>query len=155
MYHIIIQQISDKTLSPKASLLKKWAKLALSKVIEQGELTIRIVDPHEMKELNATYRHKDYATNVLSFPFSMPEEIDMAIPLLGDIVICADVVNKEAQEQHKTQEAHWAHMIVHGIFHLLGHDHEKEDEAKIMEALEIETLQALGFANPYEIKDER
>lgn len=153
MYHIVIQQISDKTLSPKASLLKKWAKLALSQVIEQGELTIRIVDPAEMKTLNATYRHKDYATNVLSFPFSMPEEIDMAIPLLGDIVICADVVNKEAQEQHKTQEAHWAHMIVHGIFHLLGYDHEKEEDAKEMEALEIATLQALNFSNPYEIND--
>lgn len=150
MYQIVIQQIADKTLSPKASLLRKWARLALSKVIQQGELTIRIVDSAEMKELNATYRHKDYATNVLSFPFSMPEEVDLDIPLLGDIVICAEVVNKEALEQHKTQEAHWAHMIIHGIYHLMGYDHENENEADLMEALEIETLKKLGFPNPYD-----
>ena len=151
MYHIVIQQATDKTLSPKASLLKRWAKLALSKIIEQGELTIRIVSTAEMSTLNNTYRHKNYPTNVLSFPFTMPKGIDMPIPILGDIVICADIVNKEAIEQHKSQEAHWAHMIVHGIFHLLGYDHENEDDATQMESLEIETLNALGFPNPYEI----
>ncbi|MBX3708718.1 MAG: rRNA maturation RNase YbeY [Gammaproteobacteria bacterium] len=150
MYSIIIQLATNKTLVPKRSLLKKWAQKALSRKIESGEITIRIVDSEEMSELNHTYRHKTGPTNVLSFPFTLPENINLDIPMLGDIVICAEIVNKEAKEQHKSQQAHWAHMIVHGIFHLLGYDHEKESEAIVMEALEIEIMQSLGFANPYE-----
>lgn len=156
MYHIIIQLIADKALMPKPTLMKKWAKNALRSQTAAGEVTIRIVDTEEMAALNSTYRHKQGPTNVLSFPFSQPEEVDIEadVPPLGDIVICADVVNREAQEQGKRADAHWAHMIVHGLFHLLGYDHETDSDAAIMEALEIETLQALDFDNPYEVGED-
>ncbi len=153
MYHITIQRAEKRASSPKSSSLKRWAKCALAKKIELGEITIRIVDEAEMTSLNSTFRYKKYPTNVLSFPFTTPDTIELEIPLLGDIVICAAVVNKEAEDQQKPVEAHWAHMVVHGIFHLLGYDHETDNDAEIMESLEIETLQALGFANPYEIGD--
>jgi probable rRNA maturation factor len=150
MYSIIIQLAADQTLVPKKSLLRKWAKQALSKKVESAEVTIRVVGESEMSSLNATYRRKKGPTNVLSFPFNMSEEIQIDIPILGDIVICAEVVNREAHEQHKSLESHWAHMIVHGIFHLLGYDHETDKDAELMETLEIEIMQSLGFANPYE-----
>jgi probable rRNA maturation factor len=150
MYSIHIQIDVDKSLTPKRSLLRKWAMLALNKKIESAEITIRIAGKDEMTELNSTYRFKDGPTNVLSFPFNLPADIDITIPILGDIVICAEVVNREAQEQHKSQESHWAHMVVHGVFHLLGYDHESDKEAEVMESLEIEIMQSLGFKNPYE-----
>lgn len=155
MHHIDIQLIADKTLVPKKSLLRKWAKTALNRKIDSAEVTIRIVDVDEMTELNSTYRHKQGPTNVLSFPFSAPEGIDFDVPLLGDIVICAPVVNREAQEQNKSQEAHWAHMIIHGIFHLLGYDHETDSDAEVMETLEIEIMQSLGFDNPYHLGEDQ
>jgi probable rRNA maturation factor len=150
MHSITIQLAADKTLAPKKSLLRKWATQALNKKMEQADITIRIVDIEEMSELNSTYRQKSGPTNVLSFPFTLPEEIEIDIPILGDIVVCAEVVNREAQEQHKSRESHWAHMIIHGVFHLLGYDHETDKEAYIMESLEVEIMQSLGFANPYE-----
>jgi len=152
MYTIIIQLVTHNTDIPKRALLRKWAKCALSRKIDSAEITIRVVDTEEMSELNSTYRHKKGPTNVLSFPFTVPQEVEaeIDIPILGDIVICADVVNREANEQLKSPEAHWAHMIVHGIFHLLGYDHETDKDAGIMESLEIEIMQTLGFANPYE-----
>jgi probable rRNA maturation factor len=155
MYHIVIQLAADNAFVPKRSLLRKWAKEALtnqtaSKKVESAEVTIRIVNIPEMSALNLSYRHKEGPTNVLSFPFSTPEEVDMEIPILGDIAICAEVVNQEAQEQGKSREAHWAHMVVHGIFHLLGYDHENDRDAALMESLEIEVMQTLGFLNPYE-----
>lgn len=149
MYSIVVQYAADKSLAPKKSLLTKWAKRALRSKIKDAEVTIRIVDVQEMTTLNTTFRKKNGTTNVLSFPFSMPEEIDLGIPILGDIVICAEVVNQEAQEQHKPRETHWAHMVIHGVFHLLGYDHETEEEADEMESLEIEILGSLGFENPY------
>jgi len=109
---------------------------------------VRIVDEPEMRELNARYRHKDYPTNVLSFPAELPPGVD--VPLLGDIVICAPVVNREATEQHKAPRAHWAHMLVHGTLHLLGHDHERERDAAVMEALERRILAGLKFPDPYQ-----
>ena len=159
MYHIDIQNAADKALSPALSLLKQWAKKVLSskklnKKLDSAELSIRIVTVDEMSELNSTYRHKKGPTNVLSFPFALSEDIQLEIPLLGDIVICAEVVNREALEQGKTAEEHWAHMIVHGIFHLLGYDHETDEEADIMEPLEIEMMHTLGFANPYKHRDD-
>jgi probable rRNA maturation factor len=153
MHTIIIQLATDNSFIPKKTLLRKWAKAALKKNIDTAEVTLRVVGTGEMTELNTTYRHKKGPTNVLSFPFSLPEEVTLDIPILGDIVICADVVNREAQEQGKTQEAHWAHMIVHGIFHLLGYDHEEDIEAEKMEALEIEVMKTMGYANPYETGD--
>lgn len=153
MHHIIIQKAVEKTGLPSNALLRKWAKCALDKKVASAEVTIRIVDEEEMITLNHTYRHKANPTNVLSFPIGLPDDIPMKVPLLGDIVICASVVSQEAKNQHKSPKAHWAHMIVHGVCHLLGFDHEKEEDARIMEALEIEILNELGFANPYAIEE--
>lgn len=153
MYSITIQKATDKTLFPKSASIRKWAKKALEKQIEVAEVTIRIVGIDEMTMLNKTYRHKSGPTNVLSFPINLPEDVALSVPMLGDIVICADVVNREADEQIKAVEAHWAHMVIHGIFHLLGYDHENDEDAKIMETLEINVLLSLGFPNPYETGD--
>lgn len=150
MYRIIIQ-IAEKNINvPSSAALRKWAKKTLRSEVETGEVTIRIVAKKEMIELNSTYRHKNKPTNVLSFPFVMPDGIKLDVPILGDIVICAEVVEQEAREQSKDLTAHWAHMVVHGIFHLLGYNHELDSEADIMESLEIKILQGLGFPNPYE-----
>lgn len=155
MHHIIIQRIADKTLVPKSSLLRQWAKAALHKKIESAEITIRIVGIKEMTDLNSTYRHKKGPTNVLSFPFTMPKGIPIDVPILGDIVICAEVVNSEALEQAKQREAHWAHMVVHGTLHLLGYDHETDTDADLMEKLEIEIMNSLNFTDPYQHGDDR
>lgn len=155
MHSITIQYAADKELAPKAALLRKWAKTTLNRKLDKAaEVTIRIVDVSEMTHLNSTYRQKKGPTNVLSFPADLPDDIDIGIQLLGDIVICPTVVNQEAETQKKVPEAHWAHMVVHGVFHLLGYDHVLDDDAHVMEALEIETLNDLGFANPYEIKED-
>lgn len=150
MFSINIQCAVDKALVPRRALLRKWALAALSRKTETAEITLRIVDVSESTTLNSTYRQKQGPTNVLSFPFTLPEEIQLEIPLIGDIVICAEIVNREAKEQHKSQEAHWAHIVVHGVFHLLGYDHELDSDAAVMESLEITILQDLGFDNPYE-----
>jgi probable rRNA maturation factor len=135
---------------PSQKLLKNWAKETLKKKTDAAELNIRIIDIDEMTELNKVYRHKEGPTNVLSFPFDMPEEINDELPMLGDIVICADIVKQEAIAQGKPESAHWAHMIVHGTLHLLGYDHETDAEASIMEMQEINILAELGFENPYQ-----
>ena len=153
MYRINVQRAEKHAFAPTSASLRRSAKCALGRKIESAEITIRIVSVEEMTDLNSSYRHKNGPTNVLSFPFAVPEDVDMDIPLLGDIVVCADVINREAAEQAKSSEAHWAHMIVHGVFHLLGYDHEEDRDAEIMETLEIEIMQTLGFANPYEIGD--
>lgn len=114
---------------------------------EELELTIRIVDVAESAQLNQQYRHKTGATNVLSFPFEAPEEVELN--LLGDLVICTDIVHNEAEEQHKEELAHWAHMVVHGTLHLLGYDHITDAQANIMEAKEIKILSQLGYTDPY------
>lgn len=132
---------------PDNAALKRWVVAALATRRANAELSLRIVDDAEMRELNHRYRGADYATNVLSFPAELPPELKL--PHLGDIVICAAVVEREAQEQHKSRDAHWAHMIVHGTLHLLGYDHVEDTDADIMEALEIAILRELNFANPY------
>lgn len=134
---------------PQDAQLELWARTALAGRTEfaEPELTIRLVQLEESQELNFAYRGKDKPTNVLSFPFEAPPEVP--IELLGDLVICAPVVNQEAIEQHKNAEAHWAHMVVHGCLHLLGFDHIKDDEAEIMENLERQIMASLGFPDPY------
>ena len=124
-----------------------WFTSALAGLRTRAELAIRIVDEAESAALNAQYRNKNVATNVLSFPSDLPEDCEP--PLIGDLAICAAVVEREAKAQHKALEAHWAHMVIHGSLHLLGFDHVDEDEAESMETREIAILQALGFANPY------
>jgi probable rRNA maturation factor len=112
------------------------------------EVLVRIVTPDEIQTLNATYRHKDYATNVLSFPFQAPPGIDA--PFLGDIIICHQVLKTEAESQNKTLLDHYAHMLIHGFLHLHGYDHIRQNDAQIMENLEKIILQQLNIANPYE-----
>lgn len=147
--NITVQYAADKKLAPAKALICEWALQALAGNTDKTDVTIRIVDLDEMTELNQAYRHKKGPTNVLSFPAELPEEAANEFPILGDIVICAEVVNQEAVQQHKSPHSHWAHMVVHGIFHLLGYDHVKDDEAEEMERREIEVMQKLGFANPY------
>ncbi|MFZ7198385.1 rRNA maturation RNase YbeY [Avibacterium avium] len=132
---------------PTEQQFQQWATVAVQAENLQPEITIRVVDEAESQSLNATYRGKDYPTNVLSFPFECPEEVEL--PLLGDLVICRQVVEREAQEQGKLLMAHWAHMVVHGCLHLLGYDHIEDAEAEEMESLETEIMQDLGFADPY------
>lgn len=147
MYPISIQIATDEAPSPKKGVLRQWANTVLKTQSKQGEITIRVVSIDEMTTLNKTFRKKEGPTNVLSFPYDIPTGI--AIPMLGDIVICAKIVANEAKEQHITWEAHWAHMVVHGIYHLLGYDHETDHDAICMERLESNSMRSLGFNNPY------
>jgi probable rRNA maturation factor len=151
MFKILIQYAAKNTSAPTRTELRRWAKRALKDHLPTAEMTIRIVNLEEMTELNSTYRHKNKPTNVLSFRFDMPEDITLETPLIGDIVICAAVVEQEAVEQQKPLDAHWAHMVVHGTLHLLGFDHEIENDAVIMESHETVILKALGYNDPYHI----
>ena len=137
---------------PSAEQFQQWLNAAILPFQAEAEVTIRLVDNDESQQLNLTYRGKDYPTNVLSFPFQCPPGVEL--PLLGDLVICAPVVAKEAAEQNKPLHAHWAHMVIHGSLHLLGFDHINDDDAEQMEAEEITILQQLGITNPYLLDDE-
>ncbi len=132
---------------PSQQAMLEWCNTAAKELDDNMEMTIRITDEAEMQTLNNTYRNKNQPTNVLSFAVDLPEDIDL--PLLGDIVICAPVVNREAGEQNKSNVSHWAHIVVHGTLHLLGYDHVEEHEADEMENKEILILQKLGYKNPY------
>ncbi|WP_130834387.1 rRNA maturation RNase YbeY [[Erwinia] mediterraneensis] len=138
---------ADNTGLPDEAAFQHWLEAAVTPFQPESEVTIRLVDETESHELNLTYRGKDKPTNVLSFPFEAPP--GMELPLLGDLVICRQVVEQEAVEQGKSPEAHWAHMVVHGTLHLLGYDHIDDDEAEEMEALETEIMLALGYPDPY------
>lgn len=144
-------QNHQQEIVPSDENMQHWSEIAY-----QGEgdasVSIRIVDAAESQALNNEYRHKDKPTNVLSFPMDMPDDILqlVEINMLGDLVICAEVVRKEAEQQHKTTDAHWAHMLVHGMLHLQGYDHIEDNQAQQMEALEISLLNKLGFENPYQ-----
>ncbi len=135
---------------PSGERIEVWVRATLEGAdygADEAELTVRVVDLEESARLNRTYRHKPGATNVLSFPFENPPGI--VLPLLGDLVVCAPVVEKQAVQQHKTCMAHWAHMIVHGVLHLLGYDHIEPQQMQKMETLEISILAGLGYDNPY------
>jgi len=147
-----LQVASNATNLPSLAQFQQWLDAAVSPFQAEAEVTIRIVERSESQQLNNQYRGKDKATNVLSFPFQCPPGIEL--PLLGDLVICAEVVADEAAEQTKPLAAHWAHMVIHGSLHLLGFDHINDDEADEMEAEEIMILQQLGFANPYLLDNE-
>lgn len=143
----VVEQSDDL---PSEKQFIEWAAAALADQ-EAAEMSIRIVSAEESQQLNHHYRHKNKPTNVLSFPFETPPGFDMPMSFIGDLVICRDVVAAEAIEQNKTQEAHWAHMVVHGCLHLLGYDHIEPADAEIMEALEIQILAKLGFDDPYQL----
>jgi len=133
---------------PAPASLRRWARAALDGIAETGSLCIRVVDVDEMTELNSRYRHKQGATNVLSFPADIVAP-DSGERLLGDVVICAPIVALEAQRQHKSATNHFAHLVVHGVLHLCGYDHETDAEAKVMEGTEVAILSGLGIDDPY------
>ena len=132
---------------PGKDMIVDWVDAALNKRSETGELTVRIVDEKEGRELNEKWRREKGATNVLSFPTD--ERVKHTSDLLGDIIICAPIVENEAKNQNKPLLSHWAHMVIHGSLHLLGYDHINKDDAEDMEAIEIEILNGLGINNPY------
>lgn len=145
---IDIQRVFETESQPCDTQLELWVNTVLAPLNEAFELTIRIVDEIESAQLNEAYRHKQGATNILSFPFEVPE--GMELNLLGDLVICAPVLEREAQEQNKPLHNHWAHIVIHGTLHLLGYDHIDDADAQEMEAKEIAFLQTLSIPNPYE-----
>jgi probable rRNA maturation factor len=135
---------------PKDEDLLQWLKKTLEfERHDDVELTIRFVNEKESTDLNEQYRHKIGATNILSFPFDAPAEVDVELNLLGDLIICAEVVRREAEEQKKQELAHWAHIVVHGTLHLLGYDHKTDVDANMMETKEIKILSQLGYPDPY------
>ena len=125
---------------PSRQRLRSWAKAAL---LTDAQVTLRLVGAREGRALNRDFRGKDYATNVLTFAYHDNR------PLAGDIVLCAPVIAKEARKQRKPVDAHFAHLVVHGMLHLQGYDHEKDNDARVMEALEAELVAKLGYADPY------
>ena len=148
---IEVQYASDSGSLPDEASLRRWAMAAMATAVRSPGLVIRVVDEDESLELNSRYRGKDNATNVLSFPFEVPDGVELSH--LGDLVICAGVVNREAAEQGKPAENHWAHMVVHGVLHLRGYDHLTDEQAAEMEALEKEVLGTLGMPDPYNMQD--
>ncbi|MEE9255263.1 MAG: rRNA maturation RNase YbeY [Pseudomonadales bacterium] len=134
---------------PSPNELESWIASVTQALELSGDVCVRVVDEQEGSSLNARYRDRPDPTNVLSFPMELPPGVEAAV--LGDLAICAPVVEREAQEQGKDVKAHWAHMVVHGILHLAGHGHETEAQAQAMEALEVQLLGAMGFSNPYQL----
>lgn len=147
-YQIALENESAAGL-PTQEQAEAWLDAAIGDTEKEFEVTVRVVDIDESHQLNEQYRGKDKPTNVLSFPFQAPPGVEMN--LLGDLVICADVVVQEAKEQNKTLISHWAHMIIHGCLHLQGYDHINDTDAEEMEALEIKLMSTLGYDNPYDV----
>jgi probable rRNA maturation factor len=145
---IEIQKASVLKTLPDDDLMVKWAEQALDKQHREAEITLRIVDEEEGQALNKAWRKKDSATNVLSFPVGEP--LAQVPNLLGDIVICAPIVEQEANDQGKSFDAHWAHLIIHGVLHLQGYDHVSDEQAGIMESKEVQILKTIGYADPYQ-----
>jgi len=146
MVRVDLQNDGNLDKIPGSELLSQWVDSSLLTDYDQLEQTVRVVGENESRSLNRQYRSIDKPTNVLSFP---SESIYLDYECLGDLVICAPVVMAEARQQGKSLEAHWAHMVIHGMLHLQGYDHEAEIDASKMEALEIKILSTLGYSNPY------
>ncbi len=144
---ITLQTIASNTFIPSRYFLQRWVNKALSKQVTSNQVNIRFVSKKESAELNNRYRHKRGPTNILSFPFEPPPGIYSAF--LGDLVVCAALVNQQAKQQSKTRLAHWAHLVIHGCLHLIGYDHIHDKDANKMETLEIRLLKELGYENPY------
>lgn len=142
-----IQVVSQSDQLPVKDQFQSWVNAVLTDNKQDSEVVIRIVDEEEMAQFNEQYRNKKGSTNILSFPYNAPVEVESN--LLGDLLICAPVVEQESQQQHKNIEHHWAHMIIHGLLHLLGYDHLNDAEAEEMETLEIKILKTLNIPNPY------
>lgn len=158
-----LEDCCGETGLPDAARLRLWAEAATEAARQSGrvsleaserlELSVRVIDETESARLNRKYRRKNHPTNVLSFSGALPDHVLQALPCrpLGDLAICARVVARQATEQGKPLMAHWAHMTVHGVLHLLGFDHEDADEAGIMEGLEVNIMQQLGYPDPYRL----
>ena len=146
-----VQYAVDDAQVPSRQQFRAWALAALEPLQRSVELVIRVVDAAESRQLNSQYRGQDKPTNVLSFPFEAPPVVESNH--LGDLVICAPVVRKEADAQHKREQHHWAHMVVHGVLHLRGYDHQGDEDASEMEALEKQVLEQLGVPDPYRESD--
>lgn len=154
MINITVQNVIQKKgqfNTPSDEQFAVWANAANTGLTEQVELTIRIVDEVESASLNEQYRKKKSATNVLAFPFEV--EKNVGLTLLGDLVICANIVANEARLQAKSEMEHWAHMVIHGVLHLQGYDHINTEQAEKMENLEIQILTILGYSNPYQVTE--
>ena len=147
MNYLDLQIATESTYYPDILKFQQWVDMILAESDQDSEIVIRLVDEVEIAELNQQYRHKPGPTNILSFPFEAPEGVEM--DLLGDLVICAPIIAKEASLQHKPIDHHWAHITVHGVLHLLGYDHIEDHDAEEMETLEINILHKLNIANPY------
>ena len=148
-YHFELQNPNQYSSIPNQFLIQRWLEETLKHQIDSAEVCIRVVDETESAKLNHQFRKKNYPTNVLSFPSDIPKEVMLERRLLGDIVICAPVLATEAKQQNKPLTAHWAHMLVHSLLHLLGYDHITDNDAEKMEQLEITILKKLGFQDPY------
>lgn len=144
---ITIQALTSNTFIPSRYFLQRWVNKALSKQVGTNAVNIRLVSKKESAALNSTYRHKNGPTNILSFPFEPPPGVSSAF--LGDLVICAPLINQQAKQQAKTPLTHWAHLVIHGCLHLIGYDHIHDKDATKMETLEIQLLEDLGYENPY------
>ena len=147
MNSVEIQRVFEISSVPASTRMSEWASAVMADRVEDSELVIRVVGIEESSALNQQYRKKKGPTNVLSFSYEKSDTVPLET--FGDLVICASVVEKEAAEQKKSLDAHWAHMIVHGVLHLLGYDHIEEADALEMEALEQAILGGIGFPNPY------
>ncbi len=151
MVNLDVQYTEQAEEPPSIDEFQCWANVALINK-KDVQLSLRIVGEEESQSLNKEYRNKDKPTNVLSFPMEIPQTLvdEIDIPaMLGDLIICAPVVEQEAQQQNKKSKAHWAHMVIHGMLHLQGYDHISDEQAEQMESLEIKLLQQLGIENPY------
>ena len=144
-----IQHATQKPIDITDEQILKWCELTLKDAMDAAELTIRLADIDEIMQLNNTYRKQNKPTNVLAFPANLPDNIDLDTPLLGDIIICPDVVYEESRQFNKSIESHFALMVIHGVLHLLGYDHINDDDAVVMQTKEINILNEIGFANPY------
>lgn len=151
--HIDIQHACKNKPPVSDSLLIQWANCAIETQKGPAEVTLRLVEPDEIKQLNHLYRQQDKTTNVLAFPADLPDHIALDCPFLGDVIICPAVLLDESMALHKPLDAHWALIVMHGILHLLGYDHIEDHDATVMQALEIKLLAQLGFDNPYEDRD--
>ncbi len=149
--YIDLQIASISKQLPALAEIQQWATAAVGERRDEAEISVRIVDTEEGADLNEHWRNKTGPTNVLSFPSDLPPELEL--PLLGDLVICAPVVERESEQQGKGLKAHWAHMVVHGTLHLLGYDHIEDQQADIMESLETQIMATLGFPDPYRDDD--
>lgn len=153
-YFVDIQNECHEKIPVSHDVLNQWVNTALNSQLKKAELTLRFVEPEEMINLNFTYRQQNKVTNVLAFPATYPTHIKLDHPFIGDVVICPSVLCEESQALKINLEAHWAHIVIHGILHLLGYDHITDEEAVVMQQIEILCLNKLGFNNPYQTEED-